>query len=246
MAQRIDVFARVLGGESIQRVQQATLAMEAQGDTADRYRLTKRLLDIAISAVLLVLLSPVLIAAAFAIRLDSPGPILLTQKRIGKNGRAFGFLKLRSMYHNADDGEHRNFAREYINGNHMGVHATDRSETLYKAASRKLVTRVGRFLRKSSIDELPQLINILKGDMSLVGPRPSIHYEMEEYKPWHMRRLDVLPGLTGWAQVHGRSTLRFDDIVALDLEYIRTRSWRVDLLILLRTIPVVFSGKGAG
>ena len=197
-------------------------------------------------AILLVLLSPVLILAAVAIRLDSPGPILLTQKRIGKNGRAFGFLKFRSMYHMADRETHREFAREYINGNSSRAFSADRPGSLYKAASRKQVTRVGRFLRKSSIDELPQLVNVLKGDMSLVGPRPSIHYEMAEYRPWHMRRLDVLPGLTGWAQIHGRSTLRFDDIATLDLEYIRTRSWRMDLMILLRTIPVVLSAQGAG
>jgi lipopolysaccharide/colanic/teichoic acid biosynthesis glycosyltransferase len=185
-----------------------------------------------------------LIILAIAIRLDSPGPAFLTQKRIGKKGRIFDFYKLRSMYQDTGCEDHREFARQYINGHHPTTEV--KTEKLYKAGTDKQVTRIGRFLRKTSLDELPQLVNILKGDMSFVGPRPSIEYELEEYAQWHKKRLQVIPGLTGWAQIHGRSHLTFDEIVSLDLEYIKARSLRMDIYILLKTIPVVLSGRGAG
>jgi lipopolysaccharide/colanic/teichoic acid biosynthesis glycosyltransferase len=134
------------------------------------------------------------------------------------------------------------FAREYINGDRAVVTAHG---GVFKPANDKRITPVGAFLRKASLDELPQLFNVLKGDMSLVGPRPSMPYEVDVYKPWHFRRLEVLPGMTGLAQVSGRSSLTFKDIVNFDIQYIEQSSLLVDLRILLQTLPVVFSGRGA-
>jgi lipopolysaccharide/colanic/teichoic acid biosynthesis glycosyltransferase len=208
------------------------------------YPLAKRWLDLVCAAVLLVLLSPFVVLISLAIRLDSPGPAIFRQKRVGKWGREFVMLKFRSMYADADEEVHRKFATEYINGN--GKHVADQTQSgdaLYKPNGDKRVTRVGKWLRRTSLDELPQLVNVLKGDMSLVGPRPSVAYEVEQYAQWHLQRLAVLPGLTGLAQISGRSGLTFEKIVRLDVEYIRRRSLALDWEIMLRTIPVVLKAK---
>ncbi|MGQ9714265.1 MAG: sugar transferase [Anaerolineae bacterium] len=201
------------------------------------YRWAKRALDFVLALVGLVLLSPLLAAIAVAIKLDSPGPVIFTQERMGKDGRRFTCYKFRSMLHNHGREElHRAFGRDYVNGNHTG-------RTIFKPPHEDVVTRVGRFLRKTSLDELPQFWNILKGEMSFVGPRPLVTYEMEAAAPWQHRRLLALPGLTGLVQVSGRSTLTFDEMVRLDIYYIEHSSLWLDLKILLKTIPVVLSGE---
>jgi lipopolysaccharide/colanic/teichoic acid biosynthesis glycosyltransferase len=210
------------------------------------YFTVKRIVDILVSAVLLVLLSPLLLVVAALIRLDSPGPALFVQRRAGKHGRIFDFYKFRSMRVDANnDRAHRRFAEAYISGATVEELMRRQEAPVYKPQNGNNVTRVGKFLRATSLDELPQLINVLKGDMSLVGPRPSIHYEVDLYREWHRRRLAATPGMTGYAQINGRSSLRFDDIVSLDLEYIQKRSLWLDLKILLLTVPVVLSMHSA-
>jgi exopolysaccharide biosynthesis polyprenyl glycosylphosphotransferase len=199
--------------------------------------MAKRIMDIVLASIMLVAALPVMLLLAMAIKLDSPGPIIFRQTRVGRGGRRFTFYKFRSMYHNSDPQVHQQFVRNLINGNHSGK--------IYKLAEDKRITRVGRFLRRTSLDELPQLWNVLKGDMSLVGPRPPIPYEVAEYKEWHKQRLTVTPGLTGLWQVTARSSVSFDEMVALDLEYVRRQSLALDIKILLLTIPAVLSGRGA-
>ena len=212
--------------------------------THDRrlYRWVKGLADWIIAAVLLIVLTPLMLVIAIAVKVTSPGPALLVQERVGKGGRVFSFFKFRSMYNNTDRSADMLFAREYINGNHTAAAA---HAGVFKPANDKRITPVGKFIRKASLDELPQLFNVLKGDMSLVGPRPSMPYEVDVYKPWHFRRLEALPGMTGLAQIRGRSSLTFQEIVSYDVDYVDRRSLWVDLQILLLTPAVVFSGRGA-
>lgn len=212
------------------------------------YPVLKRSVDLVASAVLLVLLAPLMMAIAVAIRLDSPGPIIYVQRRCGVDGRVFRFYKFRSMTNGHDHTrEHREFAAAYINGHSSETRQNGDGRRIYKPASHsQTVTRVGAWLRHTSLDELPQLINVLLGDMSLVGPRPSIDYEVEMYTDWHRQRLAVLPGLTGWAQINGRSTLGFDEIVRLDMEYIVRRSLLLDLTILARTVVAVLRAEDVG
>jgi lipopolysaccharide/colanic/teichoic acid biosynthesis glycosyltransferase len=186
---------------------------------------------------------------AIAIKLDSPGPVFHVQRRGGLNGKMFDFYKFRSMTNGHDHTqEHRKFAEAYINGTLPAVvQQTDNGQAIFKPASNHhTITRVGRILRRTSLDELPQLLNVIKGDMSLVGPRPSIDYEVAMYTDRHRQRLAVLPGLTGWAQIHGRSRLTFEQIVSYDLEYIANRSLGLDLRILFATVPVVLQAEHAG
>jgi lipopolysaccharide/colanic/teichoic acid biosynthesis glycosyltransferase len=204
------------------------------------YDVLKRLSDLLTATLFLLLLSPLMLAIAIAIRITSDGPAILVQERIGKHGKVFPFYKFRSMYSNGDNTADQHFARDYINGTKSTSH-----DGVFKPANDKRVTPVGRLLRKTSLDELPQLLNVVRGDMSLVGPRPSMPYEVDVYKPWHFRRLEVLPGITGLAQIRGRSSLPFRDIVKIDIEYIERRSLVLDLEILLKTWPVVLSGHGA-
>nr|MBC7246063.1 sugar transferase [Chloroflexota bacterium] len=206
------------------------------------YALTKRAFDLFSAALLLLLLLPLMCVIALVIKATSPGPSILVQERVGKGGKVFAFYKFRSMYNNSNNSEDERYARDYINGNHRV--AAPRGG-VFKPANDHRITPVGRLLRKTSLDELPQLFNVLKGDMSLVGPRPSMPYEVDVYKPWHFRRLEVLPGITGLAQIKGRSSLTFKEIVSIDIEYIERRSLRLDLEILLKTLPVVLSGRGA-
>ncbi len=206
-------------------------------------RVAKRLFDLIASILGLIILSPLMLLMAVAIKLDSPGPVIFKQTRLGKKGRPFTFYKFRSMHHKCDDRVHREYYQKLI----ASLKAAGDAEKgrIFKMTEDCRVTGVGRFLRKSSLDELPQLFNVIKGDMSLVGPRPPIPYEVEEYEEWHKRRLEALPGITGIWQVEGRSLVPFDEMVLMDLEYIEKRSFWLDLLILLRTPWVVISGKGA-
>ena len=213
-----------------------------------RYRRAKRLMDVIVAAVLLIVLLPLMVAISLAIVIDSRGPAIYIQRRGGLHGRLFDFYKFRSMTNGHDHTqEHRRFAEAYINGqSHAHQVGTDGKPLFKPVTNGHTVTRVGAWLRKTSLDELPQLVNILKGDMSLVGPRPSIDYEVVMYTDRHRQRLAVVPGLTGWAQINGRSSLGFDEIVTLDLEYIEQRSLRRDISILLSTIPVALSSADAG
>jgi len=193
----------------------------------------KRLIDIVVSGGLLILLAPLLLAIALLIKWDSPGPVLFRQKRVGRAGQMFTVLKFRSMRSGA---EHEQY--------HL-LRQNEASGPLFKIRHDPRVTRVGRWLRRLSLDELPQLYNVLRGEMSLVGPRPAIPAEVEQYQEWHRRRLDVSPGMTGLWQVSGRSELTFDEMVMLDLFYADNWSLGLDFKILLRTIPTMLLGTGA-
>jgi lipopolysaccharide/colanic/teichoic acid biosynthesis glycosyltransferase len=206
----------------------------------------KRALDIFGSSVLLLLCAPFMIAIAIAVKLSSPGPIIFRQTRIGRGGVPFSFYKFRSMRTDGDDKVHREYVAKLIAGKHQEINQGAADKPVYKLKADPRITRVGKMIRKTSIDELPQLINVLKGEMSLVGPRPPITYEAEKYQSWHMRRLqEVRPGMTGLWQVEGRSKTSFDDMVRLDLRYIRNWSFWLDIKILFKTVAVVIRCDGA-
>lgn len=206
------------------------------------YRLVKRVMDISIVVLALPLLLPLMALCALAVRLNSPGPVLFVQERAGKGGRRFRMYKFRTMQHNLDNSAHKDFMRAFVNGE-IGKNGSGKK--IYKPFQEAQVTRVGKVLRKTSLDELPQLINVLKGEMSLVGPRPNVPWEVEEYRGWHKERLEVLPGITGLAQVRGRSGISFDSIVKYDIEYVEKQNLLMDLNILGLTVLSVIEGKGA-
>ncbi len=206
----------------------------------------KRPIDVLGAAFALLLLSPVMLIAAAAVAATSRGPIIFKQVRLGKGGVPFVFYKFRSMTTDIGDEIHRNYVQDLIKGRIDAGQPPTAKRATYKMASDPRVTPVGRWIRKSSIDELPQLVNVLLGDMSLVGPRPPIPYEAENYQSWHRRRvLDMKPGITGLWQVEGRSRVSFDEMVRMDLRYIRNCSLTLDLSIMLRTVGAVLRGDGA-
>jgi len=182
---------------------------------------------------------------AALIKLTSKGPVLYVQNRIGKDGRPFRFYKFRTMVCNSNDEAHRDFAKSFIKGRVMDDMIHEKGKSIYKIVKDPRVTPVGRFLRRSSLDELPQFINVLRGEMSLVGPRPPLSYELAHYKEWHKQRLSAKPGLAGLWQVSGRSSVPFEEMVMLDLYYIENWSLLFDLKIVLRTVPVMLFGFGA-
>ena len=198
-----------------------------------------RLLDVIVALLALVLLSPLLLVIAIAIRLDSAGPALFRQERRGWHTRRFVVNKFRTMHVDSANAEHVAYVQRLIAGD------AERKDALFKLVADERVTRVGRVLRRSSLDELPQLINVVLGEMSLVGPRPCLDYELERYPAHALGRFAVKPGITGLWQVSGRSQLGFDEMIALDLEYAERQSFWLDVRILLRTLPVVLLGKGA-
>ncbi|NIM97350.1 MAG: exopolysaccharide biosynthesis polyprenyl glycosylphosphotransferase [candidate division Zixibacteria bacterium] len=209
-------------------------------------RLAKRILDIVASILGIIITSPLMFLIAVLIKLISPGPVLFRQQRVGFMGRRFTFLKFRSMIVNADQTVHKNYVTELIIGQYGKINHGTKANPLYKMNDDPRITPIGRFLRKSSLDELPQLFNILKGEMSLVGPRPPIPYEVEQYKLWHSGRvLEVKPGLTGLWQISGRSRTSFDDMVRLDLHYADNCSLWLDIKIILKTFRAIFSTEGA-
>jgi exopolysaccharide biosynthesis polyprenyl glycosylphosphotransferase len=204
----------------------------------------KRGLDLIGSLLLLGLLSPLLLLIAAMVKLKSPGPVFFRQERIGEHGKPFTMLKFRTMHVNADHAIHQRYVSQLIKAGAQGSEAGQNG--VFKITDDPRVTTVGRLLRKTSLDELPQFLNVLRGDMSLVGPRPPLAYEVEQYQPWHLRRvLEAKPGITGLWQVTGRSRTTFDDMVRLDLRYARARSLWTDIRILLATPAAVISGKGA-
>jgi len=205
----------------------------------------KRMMDITGTLLLLALLSPAFFLIAAAIKLTSRGPVLFRQRRIGEHGTPFTFLKFRSMYVNNDSSQHKEYVRQLIAGQAEKHPPNGNGDGVFKLTNDQRITPVGSFLRRTSLDELPQFFNVLLGEMSLVGPRPPIPYEVEAYATWHRRRLlEAKPGITGPWQVYGRSRVGFDDMVRLDLRYARQSSPWLDLKILLQTPKAVIAGDG--
>lgn len=197
------------------------------------YEGSKRLFDVGTGILVLVLLAPIIPLIALMIKLDSPGPVFFRQLRVGKNGKTFNFYKFRSMYREAEQ-----LRKEVEDLN-------EQEGPVFKMRSDPRVTTVGRFLRRSSLDEIPQIFNVIKGEMSIVGPRPHVPSEVEHYQPWHRKRLEVVPGITCLWQISGRSHVSFDEWMRLDMAYLARRSLRTDLVIFLKTIPAVIARKGA-
>jgi lipopolysaccharide/colanic/teichoic acid biosynthesis glycosyltransferase len=191
-----------------------------------------------------LLLSPVLLLLALAIRLDSPGSPIFSQERTGKNGQRFTAYKFRTMYVNNDDSAYKNYLKQYILKN-APYKVNNKGEPVYKLINDPRITRVGAILRQTNLDELPQLLNLIRGDMELLGPRPDIPYSVKLYSPWHTRRLAVKPGITGLWQVGNRKSLSFDDMVRLDIEYIDRQSPLLDLKIIFLTIRTILKRDGS-
>ena len=240
---------------ALPRSQQLAEATEAGAG----YRIAKRAADLVMAALAIVLLSPLLLLHAIAIALDSPGPIIFSQQRIRGRRRndgdekvwltePFTLYKFRTMRFRADHSIHREYMAAYLAGDEQRLRELrpERKEgDSYRPANDPRVTRLGAILRKFSLDEMPQLWNVIRGEMSLVGPRPPVPYEVEMYSERALRRLACKPGLTGWAQVRGRTAIGFEEVVRLDLDYLDRRSTLFDLKILFLTIPVVLSRRGA-
>ena len=209
-------------------------------------QLVKRCVDVCGSLAALIVASPLFLVMAAAIKLTSKGPVLFRQQRVGQYGRKFTFFKFRSMYVNNNHEIHREFVKNLIAGSASDADAPSGEFKVFKLTNDPRITPVGSFLRRTSLDEMPQFLNVLKGEMSLVGPRPPIPYEVEAYDIWHRRRLlGVKPGITGLWQVNGRSRTTFDEMVRLDLKYARSWSIWMDLKILLATPRAVLAGDGA-
>src|SRR5579864_1225450 len=206
------------------------------------YLKTKRMLDIVFTLLILLPLSIVVAILAVLIRIDSKGPIFFRQKRIGLNGVEFDRFKFRSMYVNTDDSVHREVIKQYMNGETLNDKVD--TENLYKLVDDPRVTGIGRFIRKTSIDELPQFINVLRGEMTLVGPRPPVPYEVELYSTRDRLRLSGKPGLTGTWQVYGRSRVTFSEMVEMDIAYLQQQSMWQDLKLIALTLPVMLLGRG--
>jgi lipopolysaccharide/colanic/teichoic acid biosynthesis glycosyltransferase len=229
------------------------------------YFLAKRCLDFSLALLALLLLSPLLLVVALLVRLTSRGPIFFRQQRVGYNGRRFTMFKFRSMYVDSDESLHRAAYEQFFRGERAdgkvgeavsqkpmnrapgqkGAASTAPRHKHFRYWTDPRVTFLGYLLRRTSIDELPQLFNVLRGEMSIVGPRPPIPYEVEFYNSWHLGRLDTLPGITGFWQIYGRGRVSFERMVQMDLEYIEKQTFWYDLKLLCLTIPAVLSRKGA-
>lgn len=208
------------------------------------YFFVKRILDILIACLAVLIMAPLLIIIGILIKFSSEGPVFYIQKAIGKNGREFDFYKFRTMYKDTSNTQHKEYLQKFIKGDEVITYA-DGGEQIFKMVNDPRITPIGRILRKSSMDELPQLINVLKGDMSVVGPRPPLPYEYSLYDDYTKQKMVVKPGITGLYQITSRSRASFDEILALDFEYIEKMSLWYDLKIILMTIPAVLSSKGA-
>jgi lipopolysaccharide/colanic/teichoic acid biosynthesis glycosyltransferase len=233
--------------------QESILFSAASHRDRSSYYACKRCVDVLLATAILVLVSPLMLLVAVLIKLDTSGPIIFVQERVGarrrSNGagktweiRNFPCYKFRTMVQDADPSAHQAFIKAFAEDR---LEPSDEDHVKFKLTEDPRVTRVGRILRRTSMDELPQLMNVLKGDMSLVGPRPVPTYEVAEYRAWHRERLTALPGITGLWQVNGRSQVSFDDMIRMDIDYVRNRSLRLDMRILLLTLPAVLSGRGA-
>jgi lipopolysaccharide/colanic/teichoic acid biosynthesis glycosyltransferase len=206
------------------------------------YLIFKRLFDLIFTLLILLPLCLIIIMVGILIRFDSQGPVFFRQKRVGLHGTEFTMLKFRSMYVDQGDMLHRNAVKRYINGETLND--KDHTDLSYKLEEDPRVTRIGRFIRKTSIDELPQFFNVLRGDMTLVGPRPPIPYEVELYQPGDWLRLAGKPGLTGYWQVYGRSQVTFQEMVEMDIAYLQSQSFWEDMKLILLTVPVMIRGHG--
>ncbi len=197
------------------------------------YNLSKRLIDVIASFIGLILLSPILVVVGILIKLESKGPMVFTQKRVGKDGKEFDMYKLRSMIVNAEEIKEKLKEQNEMSG------------PMFKMKDDPRITKVGKFIRKTSIDELPQLLNVLKGEMSLVGPRPSLPNEVKEFESWMLKRLDVKPGLTCYWQVMGRNNIDFEEWMQLDVKYVNERSLWLDIKLIVKTFFVLFGDENA-
>lgn len=233
----------------------SALTTRLPGGVRTRYR-AKRGLDLALATIATIVASPLLLAIVVAIAATSRGPVFFTQQRVG--GRlvrvagewrwepfTFTFFKFRSMRHEGSDEAHRAYMEAFIRGDEAALAAQNPEASMYKLDRDPRVTAIGAFLRRTSLDELPQLINVFRGEMSLVGPRPALEYEVEHYAPRHMRRFQALGGITGWWQVVGRSAVSFERMIDLDIWYVEHQSLRLDLEILARTCIVLMRRDGA-
>lgn len=207
-----------------------------------RYARAKRILDIVLTIIIILLTGVVMAIVAVAIMLDSDGPVIFRQTRIGKDGAEFEMFKFRSMYHGVDDKAHRDAIVRYMHGERISEDT--KTGLPYKLSNDTRITRVGRFIRKTSLDELPQFWNVLLGDMSLVGPRPPVRYEVEHYSDREWQRLAIKPGLTGPWQVYGRSRMNFAQMIDEDLMYLNRQSLRYDIKLICLTVPVMLGGLG--
>jgi len=211
-----------------------------------QYKFIKRTFDLSVSIFLLPILLLPMALICIAILLDSPGSPFFVQERIGQYGRSFKIYKFRSMKSNLNYKKHRAFMKSFVAGNITEIIDKGDRAVKFKPIQKKDITRIGRVLRKTSLDELPQIFNIIKGDMSLIGPRPNVPWEVEAYKPWHYDRLNTLPGITGLAQVMGRSDISFDNIARYDILYVKNQEFHLDFWILAQTVSAVIKGNGAG
>lgn len=242
----------LVGQEQIEHAQTLVVPHQQEQDRTG-YFVAKRGLDLVLATASVALLSPLMALIAILIKLDSAGPALFKQERVGtrrlvKDGvvtwqvREFVIYKFRTMVQNADPSVHEKHIQAFVEGQTTG---SENSRAKFKLNNDPRITRVGRFLRKTSLDELPQLFNVIKGQVSLVGPRPVPVYEVAKYQPWHRERLAALPGVTGLWQISGRCALSFDEMIRLDIDYVRNQSLWLDLKIMALTIPAVLSGRGA-
>ncbi|MBA2285397.1 MAG: sugar transferase [Ktedonobacteraceae bacterium] len=206
------------------------------------YLRLKRLLDILLTLLILPFLCIVVVIVAAGIRLNSKGPVFYRQKRVGQDGKAFAMYKFRSMYVNSGHSSHQEAITKYINGEKLNDEAG--TNMAYKQSHDPRITTIGRFLRKTSIDELPQFFNVLRGEMSLVGPRPPVPYEVELYSERDLLRLAGKPGLTGVWQVYGRSRVEFREMVEMDISYLHSQSLWQDIKLIVLTVPVMLLGQG--
>jgi lipopolysaccharide/colanic/teichoic acid biosynthesis glycosyltransferase len=242
------LFPEEWGHKTAQRSSNPTLYPDLSRREAARkfLRVVKRVMDVVGSTCALTILAPLFVAIALAIKMTSKGPVFYRQVRVGQRGVPFVCLKFRSMYLDSDPSVHKDFVRNLIAGRAEVTASNGDGKFIYKLTEDSRVTTVGKMLRRMSLDELPQFFNALKGEMSLVGPRPAISYEVDAYDIWHRSRLiEAKPGITGLWQVNGRSRVKFDDMVRLDLQYARTWSPWLDLKILIQTPKAMFSGEGA-
>lgn len=207
------------------------------GYFAAKVPITKRCLDLFGASLAIVIITPLLLFLIVLIKLVSPGPAIFYQTRIGRGGKKFTCYKLRTMYPNVETSDHRKYLARLINGRKKN--STEKHMPMTKIEDKSKLIPFGSILRSLGLDELPQLFNVIKGDMSLVGPRPAIIYEVDEYKLWHKQRLDQLPGITGLWQVSGKNKLSFKEMIRLDLQYAQQQSFWFDVLILLKTPQVV-------
>lgn len=240
-----DIFEILMPDESKEKVDGVPPSGFGEPALKGAGLVAKRIMDLGLSSVVLAMFAPTFLLIATLVKLFSPGPILFKQIRAGRDGRPFTFYKFRTMRHDIDDTLHREYATNFIGGKELRLKDERSDKKIYKMPNDPRITPIGKILRKTSLDELPQIFNVIRGDMSIVGPRPPIAYELTIYKEWHKRRLRAKPGITGLWQVSGRSSVPFHDMVLLDLYYINRWSLPLDIEIIMKTIPVVFSGKGA-